>query len=315
MLKGGERLKLFKNKFFMICLCVAIVLCTVSTTFSLMGYREPVREVLGVIATPFRWLATVTTDAIGGFSDYFALQGSLVDRNNELEEENDRLLEENQRAQLIEEENRRLRSYLGMKEKYPTFLFEEGMVIGAEASGYVTVLTLNRGSVHGISLNMPVITEAGVVGYVTEVGLTWSKVSTILDSTGSIGAHVASSGAKGIVKGDHALSAQGLCKMTYIDEGAEIAVGDLVLSSGVGSVYPPDLVIGTVEAVNMDEYSRATVVTVRPSVDFSKLQYMMIVTGYEEVPNTDYQKPATPTPPADDEDNSDSSGQHGGGWG
>ena len=274
-------MKLLQNKFFLVCICIALVLCTVSTTFSLMGYSEPVRNVLGTIATPFRWVATVLSDGVGGFFDHFRLQGALLDRNEELEAENDRLEAEILRAQMIEEENRRLREYLGMKEKYPSFLFEEGMVIGAEASGYVTVLTLNRGSVHGIAVNMPVIVEAGVVGYVAEVGLTWCKVCTILEHDSSIGAYVAGSGTLGIVEGDYESSRDGLCKMNYIEEGAEIKEGDIILSGGMGSVYPPDLVIGTVVAVSADEYNHTTVATVRPSVDFTSLKYMMIITGYE----------------------------------
>ena len=274
-------MKLLQNKFFLVCICVALVICTVSTTFSVMGYTEPVRNVFVTLSTPFRWVATVVSDGVGGFFDHFRLQGALLDRNEELEAENDRLESEILRAQMIEEENRRLRTYLGMKEKYPSFLFEEGMVIGAEASGYVTVLTLNRGSIHGIAVNMPVIVESGVVGYVAEVGLTWCKVCTILEHDSSIGAYVAGVGTLGIVEGDYESSKNGLCKMNYIEEGSEIKEGDIILSGGMGSVYPPDLVIGTVVEVSADAYNHTTVATIRPSVDFTSLKYMMIITGYE----------------------------------
>lgn len=286
-------MKIFQNKFFLVCLCIALILCTVSTTFSLMGYREPVREVLGVVSTPFRWVATVVTDGIDGIVKHFQLQGALIDRNEDLEEENERLKNESLYVQMLEEENERLRSYLGMKEKYPTYLLEEGMVIGAEASDYITVFTLNRGTAHGIAVDMPVIVEKGIVGYVTEVGLTWCKVSTVLDHSKGFGVYLSSNGTMGVVKGDYALAKEGLCKLYYIEEGKTVSVGDLVFSSGVGSFYPTDLVVGTVESVSVDEYSRQTVATVRPTVDFSSLQYMMIITGYEE-PEDEYQKPSTP---------------------
>jgi rod shape-determining protein MreC len=67
-----------------------------------------------------------------------------------------------------------------------------------------------------------------------------------------------------------------------MDENADIRVGDTVLSSGTGSVYPADLPIGKVVAVEYDEYNRTPVATIEPAVDFSLLQYMMIVTGYEK---------------------------------
>ncbi len=310
-------MKIFQNKFFLICLCVALVLCTVSTTFSLMGFREPVREVIGVVTTPLRWVATVVTDGIGGFFKHFRLQSALIERNEELESENQSLREQSLYAELLEEENARLREYLDMKEKYPTFLLEEGMVIGSESSGYMTVFTLNRGTAHGIAINMPVVVKAGVVGYVTEVGLTWCKVSTILEkgtSSKGIGAYVAGKGTMGVVQGDYTLEQQGLCKMSYIEEGADIAVGDVVVSSGVGSVYPTDLIIGKVESVGVDEYTRTIVATIRPAVDFSSLQYMLIVTGYEQS-GEGYQKPSGLPETEEEEDEYEPPGIGNGGYG
>ncbi len=285
-------MKVIKNKFFLICLCIAVVICTVSTTFSLMGYAEPVRNVLGVVATPFRWCAVKVTDAAEGFFKHFSLQGALLDKNAALEAENESLRAEQLRLQMIEEENRRLRSYLGMKESYPDFLFEEGMVLSSEASGYLTVFTLNRGSLHGIAVNMPVIVQSGVVGYVTEVGLNWCKVCTILEKDSSIGAYIAGSGYTGMVKGKYSSANDGICQMVYIQENAVIEVGDVVLSSGMGSVYPADLVIGTVESLEYDAYNHTMIANVRTSADFQNLQYMMIVTGYENGAVVDYQTPS-----------------------
>ena len=202
-----------------------------------------------------------------------------------------------------------------MKEKYPTFLFEEGMIIGAEASEYTTVLTLNRGSVNGISVNMPVVVESGIIGYVSEVGLTLCKVSTILESGVSVGAYVAGSDVMGVIRGDYTLSKQGLCKMTYLsDENADIQVGDIVLSSGMASVYPPDLIIGRVVEVTADEYSHSTVVIIEPSVDFSSLHHVLIIKGYEESADGGYQKP-TVTPPNQNENDVTDPEQNGGGYG
>ena len=299
--------KLFRNKFFLVCLCIALVLCTVSTTFSLLGFREPVREVLGIVATPFRWCATVVSDASEGFIRYFRLQGALLDENQALRAENEKLKNENLHAQLVQEENARLRSYLGMKEAYPSYLLEEGMIIGSSASDYKTVFTLNRGTIHGVTKDMPVIVEAGVVGCVTEVGLTWCKVSTILEKSADskgIGV-VTSSGVTGVVQGDYELSREGLCKMTYINTSeGEIKAGDVLLSSGIGNVYPEGLVIGTVIEVKTDSFSRETVAIVQPSVDFSDLKYLMIITGFEDYQAPAYQKPTTSTPSGGSNDSS-----------
>ena len=146
----------------------------------------------------------------------------------------------------------------------------------------MTSFTLNRGTLHGVEVGMPVVVPEGIVGHVTDVGLNWCMVSTLIESNGSVGAYVVRSGSVGIVSGDASLRVDGICKMSYMESNADIQVGDLILSSGTGSVYPADLVIGSVIAVEKDEYNRTPVATIQPSVDFSSLQYMMIVTGYSE---------------------------------
>lgn len=288
-------MKLFQNRFFLICISIALVITAVTSTFSLMGYHGLAREVIGTVTVPFRWCLTKIGDGFEGIGDYFRLKSGLLRENEELSEENESLRSENARAELLEAENARLRRYLGMKTTYPSFLLEEGMVISAESSNYVTVLTLNRGTMHGVNVNMPVITENGVVGYVTEAGFNWCKVCTILETATNVGAYVARSGASGIVKGDYSLRYDGLCRMTFLDANADVQVGDRILSSGNGSVYPADLVIGDVVELSLDKNSRTLVATVRPAADLSDPGWMMIITGYDETGDVpEYHKPVQP---------------------
>ena len=274
-------MNLFKNKFFIICLCVAVVLCAVPSTFALMGYRGLAKNIVGTVTSPLRWCVTKVGNAFEGFGRYFESVEAVHEKNDALLEENRELREQLEQAELMELENERLRAYLGMKNQYPSFTMEEGMVISHSAGNYMTGFTLNRGTVHGIKVNMPVAVPEGIVGYVTDVGLNWCMVSTIIETASSVGAYIPRSGETGIVSGDAALRQEGVCKITYLDPSADIVVGDTVLSSGTGSVYPADLLIGEVVAVEADGYSRTLVATVKPAVDFSDLRYMMIITGYE----------------------------------
>lgn len=274
-------MKIFQNKFFLIALCVAVVIAAVSSTFSIMGFPALARNVVGTVTAPVRWCVTGIGNAVEGFSLYFRSLKSLQRENAALKEENASIAAENERAQLLEAENERLRAYLKMRTQYPSFQFEEGMLISKEASNYVTVLTLNRGTLHGVKVNMPVVTEIGLVGRVTEVGLNWAKVTTLIESASSVGAYVPRSGASGIVSGDYSMRYDGQCKITFMSADADVVEGDTILSGGVGSMYPAELPIGTVVSVTLDEYSRTKVATVQPSVDFSSLRYMMIVTGYD----------------------------------
>ncbi len=275
-------MKLFQNKFFIICLCVAVVLCAVPSTLSLMGYRSLSKNIVGTVTMPFRWCITAVGNAFEGFGRYFKGVDAVNDENEALREENRALEEDLERLKLLEAENERLRSYLGMKEKYPSFTMEEGMIVSYSSGSYVTSFTLNRGTLHGIEVNMPAVVADGVVGYVTDVGLNWCMVSTVIETASSVGAYVPRSGATGIVSGDASLRYEGVCKLTYLEADADVEVGDKVYSSGNGSVYPAGLPIGEIVSVGVDEYSRALIATVKPAVDFSSLRYMMIITGYEK---------------------------------
>ena len=274
-------MKIFKNKFFIICLCVALVLTIVPSVFSIMGYRSLAKNIVGTLTMPVRWVATTIGNAFEGWGKYFGSIKTLDERNQALIDENAALKEQLQNAELLEKENERLRDYLDMKNKYPSFKMEEGMIISHSSGNYITNFTLNRGTLHGIQPNMPVVTKDGIVGYVVEVGLNWCMVSTLIETATSVGAYIPRSEVVGIVSGDYSMRHEGTCKIGYIDAAADVQVGDTVYSSGTGSVYPADLKIGTVTSIEVDEYNRTLVATVTPAVDFSSLKWVMVITGYE----------------------------------
>ena len=278
-------MRIFQNKFFIVCLCVAIAISGITSTFALMGYRSLSKNIVGTLATPFRLVATLTTNAVEGFGKYFSSIDELTEQNEALKQENAALKEQISQSGLVEKENDRLRDYLSMKSEYPSFSFEEGMVIGREASNYVTVLTLNRGTIHGVEENMPVVTKEGIVGCVSEVGLTWCKVSTILETARSVGVYLPRNGASGILSGDYSMRVDGLCKLTFVEvdaKNADVQPGDAVYSSGMGSVYPPDMKVGEIVSVEIDNVSRTLIASVKPTVNFSEPDYMMIITGYQK---------------------------------
>ena len=274
-------MKIFKNKFFIICLCVALVLTIVPSVFSIMGYRSLAKNIVGTVTMPVRWVATTIGNAFEGWGKYFGSIKALDEKNQALIDENAALKEQLQNAELLEKENERLRDYLDMKNKYPSFKMEEGMIISHSSGNYITNFTLNRGTLHGIQPNMPVVTKDGIVGYVVEVGLNWCMVSTLIETATSVGAYIPRSEVVGIVSGDYSMRQEGTCKIGYIDATADVVIGDTVYSSGTGSVYPADLKIGTVTSIEVDEYNRTLVATVTPAVDFSSLKWVMVITGYE----------------------------------
>ena len=277
----GFILKLFKSRFFVISLAVALLLSIVPGVLCAMGQGSYIRSAIVTAASPFSWAFTKVGEGITGFSLYFKTLEELRDENAALRAELEGYKSLVYDAELIKEENEFYSNYLGIKEEHLDFLFENATVVGREATNYRNVVTLSKGSLHGIEVNMPVITEEGLIGHITEVGSTWSKAEILTESSSAVGAYIERSGTLGVVEGTYELRTEGLCRMVYIEADADIRVGDKVLSSGIGEVYPRGLLIGKVTEVSRDERTRTIVATVEPAANLGSISKVMIITEYE----------------------------------
>ena len=276
----GSFKKFLKSRFFITVLCVAFLLSIIPAVLLAMGQGDYVRRGLQIIASPFQWCFTKAGEGISGYAVYFRTVDDLRKENDALREELEKNKKEIYSASLIEEENRFLRSYLGMKAEHSDFIFSEATVIGRESTNYSTVYTLSKGKMQGIEVNMPVVTSSGLVGYVTEVSETWSRAVPVIETDAAVGAYIERTGVLGVVEGSFELRLDGLCRMTYIEPDADIRVGDHVLTSGVGSVYPRGIGIGEVTGLSFDENNRTIIAEVRPYADFDRMTKVMIVTDY-----------------------------------
>lgn len=274
-------MKFLRSKFFIIALLCAIVLVTVPTVLSFMGQGAVVRNAIGTLATPVRFVITKVSSGISGFVGYFREFDELSAENRILKNKISELEGKLYEAELAKEENKWLYGYLGLKREHLDFELEKASIIGREAGNYLTVLTLNRGTMHGISPDMTVVTSDGIVGYVSEVGASYCKVITLIESASSVGAYVERSGELGLVSGSYELKNKGVCKMSYLPSDTDIRVGDKILSSGIGSIYPRGLVIGTVTEISPDEYGRNLEAVIEPAALLtSDLSSVMIVKSF-----------------------------------
>jgi len=260
---------------------LALFIVILSVTLSAMGQTGPINNTLNVMATPFRYVGLKIGEAFNGFSKYFTSIDELDKENQSLIEEIERLEGELADSQAIKEENERLREYIEFKNTYPDLALTEALIIASESDNYSTLFTLNKGRKDGIKVGMPVVISKGVVGSVCEVGSTWCKVRVITEASSSIGAYVSRSGETGLIEGDISLKGTGECILNYLPADADIEVGDLIYTSGLGSVYPRGLLIGEVTEIKTDEYLRTKVAKVKCSVNFESLTYVMIVTDYD----------------------------------
>lgn len=166
---------------------------------------------------------------------------------------------------------------------------DQARVIAQDPSALTNYVIVDQGRARGVEVNMPVVTPAGLVGRVTEVGADWARVLLITDTSSSVNAVVQSSRATGLIQGqgnDELL-------LKFLPQGEPVQENDLVLTSGIGGRFPKRLVIGQVTRVLRRESDSYVEAVVRPSVDFNRLEFVLIV---KEFTPTDILSEPTPTP-------------------
>lgn len=275
--------KFINSKFFIITLCIALALVIVPSVLSLMGLSDYVRGAVVSMISPLEGAMTKVTDAITGFTDYFTEYDRLKAENEELRRRLAELEDKYYQVEEIEDMNKWLSEYLEIKREHTDYDFVIAEIVGREVGNYMTVFTLNVGTDNGVTADMPVITSEGIVGYVTEAGSNWSKVLTIIESASSVGACVERTGELGLVDGDYSLRDDGLCRLIHLASDSDVSVGDRIISSGLGSIYPRGLVIGVVERTEFDAVSRSVIAYVKPSADLENIGRVMVIRSYETV--------------------------------
>ncbi len=274
-------MRFFKNKFFIILTSIALLICIFFSVLSLMGVKNIVRNGINTLLFPLRWCGTKISEGFDGFSLYFGKMGDLIEENSSLSEENEKLRENEIYYGALEDENARLREYLEIKKIYTDFEFSDALIISRGSEGYMSIITLNRGSSDGIEVGMPVITKLGLVGSVIEVDINSCKVRTVIEDRGACGAYISRSGEIGVIEGDITFKDTGHCSLEYLGADADVEVGDTVYTSGLGSVYPRDIPIGKVVKVTENAYDRTKSAEIECFVDFKKLTYVLIVTDFD----------------------------------
>ena len=201
-------------------------------------------------------------------------------RNEELQGLADSLMIENVRLKEVESENETLRRLLGFIQANPTHSYKaaevQGRVIGRDPSNFLSYLIIDSGSEQGIEKGMPVVTERGLVGRISEAGSNWAKVMLIIDPSSSVNALIQTSRATGVVEGQ----VGGSVLMKYIPQGETVNVNDIVLTSGLGGNFPKKLIIGQVTAVHQRDIEMFQQAHIQPTVDFNNLEIVLVITNF-----------------------------------
>jgi rod shape-determining protein MreC len=259
------------------------ILIVIGLVLDELGALVPFEALFLQLTAPLQRLVNGVTERVIDASSFLRDSNDVRAENEQLESLVDQLMIENVRLNEVEAENEDLRKKLGFVETHPQYVLKAAQVtsrvIGSEPNNFMSVLIIDVGKRHGIRVGMPVVTERGLVGHIRSVGLNWAKVLLIIDPSSSVAALVQSSRTPGIVSGR---LGQDLT-MNYLAQGAQIAAGEVVLTSGMGGRYPKALVIGQIVEVEQNDIETFQRATVRPSVDFRQFETVLVLTSFEPV--------------------------------
>ena len=260
---------------------IAVVLCVVSALSSGTGLLH---NALGVIASPFRSAGAAVAGWVDGIGDRFDSVEALQQENEELRQRIADLEEQLRAAQPAAEENHQLRELLGLRQQRSDLQFEAAHVTQREVSNWASTLVLDRGTQHGVAVGDCAVDSTGALaGVVTEAGLNWCRLSTVLDTESQFGATVFRTGETAVAGGDLALMSEGKLRLQYLTDSASLIKGDVIVTSGLGGYYPSGLVIGTVDAVQTDDGGLARYAVLEPKCDVTHTQELFIITEFDVI--------------------------------
>lgn len=268
----------YKNRPIMIMVVITILLIIMMILTA--GDRSSItgaENIIGGIISP---LQGVMYGISTGISDFF---GGIINQKDiekeyaTVKKNESALILENQRLKEIEKENKRLKDLLSFSENHPEFKTIGAKVTGKNPGNWFNVLIIDKGSQQGVSKDMTVVTDKGLVGRVIESGLNWSKVMCTIDSRSSVSGIIERTRDNGIVRGTNTMETQnGLCKMIYLPLETDLIPGDKVLTSGLGGIFPKGILIGEVKEVSRQENELQKYAIIKPSVDFLHIEEVLV---------------------------------------
>ena len=253
----------------------AVAACLVLLTIQTRGRSTAAADVVALVTTPVQSaLARVNRAAVGTWSTYLDWKNVRAE-NRRLREENQQLRVAALQVSETSTENQRLRRLLSMQERLP--LETVGAeIIAREWGGWVRSLTVNRGRHDNIVRLTAVIAPEGLIGRVIEVRSGVSIIQVLTDPASTVGAHVVRTRTAGIVEGDP----RGTMRLKYMArEGGGIQVGDLVVTSGAGGVFPRGIPVGRVRAIDDRGSALFHYAMLTPVVDFARVDEVLLLTG------------------------------------
>ncbi len=246
---------------------------------ALGGYLSSAsRGITGAFVAVQTWFST-RYNAIQDFLSAPRDIATLRQRNAELEAEVSRLQGQVIELQQQVRETQILAALVDFSRANPESTYKGAAVIGRDPSPFLHYVIINRGSSDGILRGMPVVTNQGLVGRVDAVIAEAARVQLITDPASAVNVRLQNAEADAVLVG----SVTGDLSLDMLAQDAAVEIGDVVLTSGLGGGYPPDLIVGqvlNVRKLDVELFQRAAV---QPAVDFARLQIVLVITNFRPV--------------------------------
>lgn len=269
---------IFTTRLLTVILLIAAVCLGLAAYTGATGQNSPVSTAVGTVLSPLQKGVSVVTNKVGHLVDHFQNYDEMETENKQLREKVAQLEQQVRDAQVALDENERLRVLTGLVEANPTFHYDMAEVIARSPGQWATTISIDKGSLAGVSENDLVVTAEGMVGYVSMVAPTYSKVTTVLDTNMHAGALVTRTRESGIAQGDYELMGSGMLRLSYLGKDSDVVIGDTVQTSGEGGIFPKGIMIGTVERVMIEENGMDNYAVIRPFVDPATVTDVYVIT-------------------------------------
>ena len=239
------------------------------------------QELLSVVLTPLQKVTSALSGGAASVWEKYTSIDDVMDRNEQLEAENAELRQQMVDYDRIKAENDAYKALARIQDTNSEATYVSAFVIGRDPLDEFGGFTLDQGSTDGVAVNDAIISDRGyLLGVVVEVDATSCKVMTSLHPSFNAAGVISRTRENGIITGSADYAADGQCVLTNLDRTTEARKGDQVITTGLGGVFPANLLVGTVQEVVPEQSGKSSSAVILPGADPRTVKHVFIITEY-----------------------------------
>ena len=239
------------------------------------------QEILSVAVAPFQRAAAAVSNGVSSLWEKYTNIDAILEENEKLTTENAELRGQMVDYDKLKAENEAYKALTNIQEQHPEMSYVSSFVIGRDPLDSFYGFTLDKGSLDGVEANDAITSDEGyLLGVVTEVDLTSCKVMTILHPSFNAAGVVSRTRDNGIITGSADYAADGLCVLSNLSRSTLTKANDQVITTGLGGVFPPDVLVGVVQELVPEASGKSTIAVLKPGADPRTVKHVFIITNY-----------------------------------